>query len=42
MGELWNAISRAPVEIGSRVRVRAVHGLQLEVEPEEVREKNLQ
>lgn len=42
MGELWNAISRAPADVGSRVRVRAVHGLQLEVEPEEVKEKNLQ
>ncbi len=42
MGELWNAISRAPVDVGSRVRVRAVHGLQLEVEPEEAKEKNLQ
>jgi membrane-bound serine protease (ClpP class) len=40
MGELWNAISPAPVEIGSRVRVRAVHGLQLEVEPEETAKKN--
>jgi membrane-bound serine protease (ClpP class) len=41
MGELWNAVSPAPVEVGSRVRVRAVHGLQLEVEPEEAGKKNL-
>jgi membrane-bound serine protease (ClpP class) len=40
MGELWNAISPAPVETGSRVRVRAVHGLQLEVEPEDAAKKN--
>ncbi len=42
MGELWNAISPAPVDIGSRVRVRAVHGLQLEVEPEDAGKKNPQ
>ena len=34
MGELWNAVSSSPADIGQRVRVRAVHGLQLEVEPE--------
>lgn len=34
MGELWNAVSSGPAEIGQRVRVRAVKGLQLEVEPE--------
>jgi len=34
MGELWNAVSSRPAEIGERVRVRAVNGLQLEVEPE--------
>lgn len=42
MGELWNAISPAPADIGSRVRVRAVHGLQLEVEPEDAGKKNAQ
>jgi len=40
MGEMWNAVSRVPADIGSRVRVRAVHGLQLEVEPEENKDKN--
>jgi len=40
MGELWNAVSRLPADAGSRVRVRAVHGLQLEVEPEQARDKN--
>ena len=34
MGETWNAVSSAPVDVGARVRVRAVKGLQLEVEPE--------
>jgi len=34
MGETWNAVSSAPAEVGARVRVRAVNGLQLEVEPE--------
>jgi membrane protein implicated in regulation of membrane protease activity len=34
MGELWNAVSSAPADIGSRVRIRAVEGLTLEVEPE--------
>jgi membrane-bound serine protease (ClpP class) len=32
-GEYWNAVSNAPVEIGGRVRVMAVKGLTLEVEP---------
>lgn len=32
-GETWNAVSSMPVAVGARVRVRAVHGLQLEVEP---------
>jgi membrane-bound serine protease (ClpP class) len=40
MGELWNAISPAPVDVGAHVRVRAVHGLQLEVEPEDKAKKN--
>jgi membrane-bound serine protease (ClpP class) len=40
MGELWNAISPAPVDVGAHVRVRAVHGLQLEVEPEQAVKKN--
>jgi membrane-bound serine protease (ClpP class) len=32
-GEIWNAISSAPVPIGSKVVVRRVNGLQLEVTP---------
>ena len=32
-GEYWNAVSTAPVEVGARVRVTAVKGLTLEVEP---------
>jgi len=32
-GEYWNAVSTAPVDAGTRVRVRAVKGLTLEVEP---------
>jgi membrane-bound serine protease (ClpP class) len=32
-GELWNAISPVPVEIGERVRVRGVGDLKLQVEP---------
>ena len=32
-GELWSARSRAPIEPGQKVRVRAVRGLELEVEP---------
>lgn len=32
-GELWNATSRSPIEAGSQVRVRAVDGLRVEVEP---------
>jgi len=32
-GEYWKAVSSAPVEAGARVRVRAVKGLTLEVEP---------
>lgn len=35
VGETWNAISSSPLDIGARVRVCAVHGLQLEVEPEQ-------
>ena len=34
MGETWNAVSSSPVGVGARVRVHAVNGLQLEVEPE--------
>lgn len=34
MGELWNAISSVPADVGARVRIRAVDGLKLEVEPE--------
>ncbi|HZT72206.1 MAG TPA: nodulation protein NfeD [Terriglobales bacterium] len=32
-GELWQAHSSAPVETGALVKIRAVHGLVLEVEP---------
>lgn len=32
-GEIWNAISSTPVPIGSRIVVRKVDGLQLEVAP---------
>ncbi|MFN3325356.1 MAG: NfeD family protein [Bryobacteraceae bacterium] len=32
-GELWDAVSTAPVEAGGRVRVVALKGMQLEVEP---------
>jgi membrane-bound serine protease (ClpP class) len=32
-GELWNAVSATPIEAGAKVRVRAIKGLQLEVEP---------
>ena len=31
-GETWNAVGTVPAEVGARVRVRAVNGLQLEVE----------
>lgn len=34
MGELWNAVSSSPADIGARVRIRAVDGLKLEVDPE--------
>jgi membrane-bound serine protease (ClpP class) len=33
-GELWNAIALAPVKSGQPVRVRSIHGLTVEVEPE--------
>lgn len=33
-GEIWNAVSSAPVARGARVRVRAVDGLLLKVEPD--------
>jgi membrane-bound serine protease (ClpP class) len=32
-GEYWSAVSSAPVELGGRVRVTAVKGLTLEVDP---------
>lgn len=32
-GELWNAVSNGEVPLGEPVRVRAVHGLVLDVEP---------
>jgi membrane-bound serine protease (ClpP class) len=33
-GELWDAVSSTEVEAGSRVRVVAVEGLTLQVEPD--------
>lgn len=33
-GERWQAAADGPLAAGTAVRVRAVHGLQLEVEPE--------
>jgi len=39
-GELWNAISSSPVDIGAQVRIRAVADLHLEVEPFAARERN--
>jgi len=32
-GEYWNAVSRAPVAAGARIRVTAIEGLLLTVEP---------
>ncbi len=32
-GELWDAVSSVPLEVGEQVRVRAVHDLNIEVEP---------
>jgi len=32
-GEFWDAVSTVPVEAGARVRVIAVEGLRLKVEP---------
>ncbi len=32
-GENWQALARQPVAAGASVRIRAVHGLQLDVEP---------
>ena len=32
-GEIWNAVTRAPVQSGQRLRVVRVDGLTLEVEP---------
>jgi membrane-bound serine protease (ClpP class) len=34
-GELWNAMSGVPISEGARVRVRAVDGLRVVVEPAE-------
>jgi membrane-bound serine protease (ClpP class) len=33
LGETWNAVSAKPASVGDKVRVRAVNGLRLEVEP---------
>jgi membrane-bound serine protease (ClpP class) len=33
-GEIWNAVSKTPVPRGARVRVRAIEGLHLTVEPD--------
>lgn len=33
-GEIWKARCAAPVEVGASVRIRAVSGLTLEVEPD--------
>lgn len=35
-GEIWNAVSRVPVKAGDVLRVSAVDGLTLHVEPEQV------
>ena len=32
-GEYWNAVSPVPVAAGARVRVKAIDGLMLTVEP---------
>jgi len=32
-GEYWDAVSSSPVAAGARVRVTAIAGLQLKVEP---------
>ena len=32
-GEIWNAVANAPIPEGTRVRVSAVNGLRLVVEP---------
>jgi membrane-bound serine protease (ClpP class) len=31
-GEYWNASSEKPIPAGSKIRVREVHGLKVEVE----------
>ena len=33
-GELWTAVSTAPVRAGQRLRIRKVDGLVIQVEPE--------
>jgi membrane-bound serine protease (ClpP class) len=34
-GEFWDAVSSRPVEAGARVKITAVEGLVLKVEPEQ-------
>jgi membrane-bound serine protease (ClpP class) len=34
-GEIWNALARQPMRSGDRVKVTAVEGLTLHVEPDE-------
>jgi membrane-bound serine protease (ClpP class) len=38
-GELWNAHASIPVNRGQALRVKGMHGLTLEVEPDEGKEK---
>src|SRR4051812_41978308 len=33
-GEIWNAVSIVPIHTGEKIRVKSVHGLTVEVEPE--------
>jgi membrane-bound serine protease (ClpP class) len=38
-GEIWSASSASPVAVGQRVRIVAIEGLTLQVEPEQGTEK---